>query len=145
MPPKSHGMRRTKIYGIWRAMLDRCELHSHMYYRNYGGKGITVCERWHKFENFYSDMGDRPEGKSLDRINGLKGYYPGNCRWATRLEQARNRVDNILLEHNGVKKALSEWSVITKINYQTLKDRIERGWDIKEALETPARKINRQY
>lgn len=86
-----HGKSKTKIYRIWSAMKERCERPDNHAYKNYGGRGITVCKRWQKFENFYADMGERPSGKSLDRINNELGYYHENCRWASTLEQRHNR------------------------------------------------------
>jgi hypothetical protein len=71
-------------------MIDRCDNIRNRYFYNYGGRGIKVCERWHKFENFYADMGD-PNGLTLERINNDKGYSPTNCKWATRKDQAKNR------------------------------------------------------
>jgi hypothetical protein len=75
-------------------MMSRCFCKTAADYPRYGGAGITVCERWYKYENFYADMGDRPEGKSIDRINVYGNYEPSNCRWATGSEQQRNRRDN---------------------------------------------------
>ncbi len=88
-----HGMEGTKEYRAWRSMKTRCFLPNHPAYKNYGARGITVCDRWmHSFANFFVDMGLAPEsGRSLDRINNDGNYEPGNCRWATRSQQRRNR------------------------------------------------------
>ncbi len=85
-----HGMKGTPVYRVWSNMLNRCYNPNHKLYNHYGGRGIEVCERWHKFENFYFDMGE-PSGLTLERINNYKGYFPNNCKWATPKEQARNR------------------------------------------------------
>lgn len=93
---KRHGYYGSPTYRSWRAMLARCRDSTHKQWMQYGGRGITVCDRWRQFENFLSDMGERPVGRSLDRINGNGNYEPGNCRWATRIEQRHNRrSDNV--------------------------------------------------
>lgn len=87
----THGMTHTPEYNTWASMHARCGNENHEAFKNYGGRGITVSERWGEFANFYADMGPRPEGKTLDRINNNEGYGPGNCQWATWEEQAANR------------------------------------------------------
>lgn len=87
----THGMAGTRIYHIWADMVARCSRPTHGRYTDFGGRGIKVCERWREFVNFYADMGDRPDGRSLDRINNDEGYSPDNCRWATFRQQRHNR------------------------------------------------------
>jgi hypothetical protein len=89
---RKHGLAGTPEYHAWHDMVSRCNKTSHESYTDYGGRGITVCERWHNFENFISDMGSRPSpSHSLERVNNSEGYYPENCIWATRFEQAINK------------------------------------------------------
>ena len=91
MNPPKHGMYNTPTYHTWEGMKQRCLNPEATRYPDYGAKGITVCERWRIFENFLEDMGERPEGKTLDRINPFGDYEPNNCRWATPKEQANNQ------------------------------------------------------
>ncbi len=88
----THGMSNTPEYYSWKAMKERCTNKHHKAYKHYGGRGLVICNRWlNSFENFYADMGDRPNGLSLERTNNNKGYNPKNCKWDTGLRQNRNR------------------------------------------------------
>jgi hypothetical protein len=134
-----HGHRRrgthSPEYAAWRAMRERCNNPSHPAYRNYGGRGITVCNRWLTFENFLVEMGLRPEGKSLDRYPNNDGNYePGNCRWATTIEQHNNTRNNHLLTFQGMTKNVGEWAVFFGIPHRILRCRLKLGWSIERAL-----------
>lgn len=97
---RRHGLALSKTYKTWIAMVRRCTKPTDQAWKHYGQMGITVCDRWiHSFENFYADMGDRPDKMTIDRINPFKGYSPDNCRWATALTQAQNTQLNYLKEH----------------------------------------------
>lgn len=127
-------------------MIARCYHPSCHKYPRYGGRGIKVCERWKSsYENFLSDMGERPEGCSLDRINNDGDYCPENCRWATARQQNRNRSDNRLLTINGETKTLPEWADAAGISRSTFKRRLEHGWTPEEALSTPLQYKDRNY
>jgi hypothetical protein len=101
--------------------------------------GREVDSRWLDFENFYADMGDRPEGCSIERIDNDKGYGPENCKWATQTEQVRNRSITSTLTLDGVTQPLAVWSEQLGINYNTLNGRIQRGWDDRRVLTQPLR------
>lgn len=87
----THGKSQLAVYKVWQGMLDRCRYPSHISWPYYGALGVTVCERWHSFENFFADMGDRPPGMTLDRKDPFGNYEPGNCRWADWKTQANNQ------------------------------------------------------
>lgn len=111
---------------------DRCYNPHSGAYKNYGGRGIKVCDRWTApvvgFENFYSDMGPRPAGCSIDRVDNNKGYSPGNCRWAKRKEQNNNRRSCVMVDIGGEEKTLAQWSEEYGLNYWTVHARYRRGW-----------------
>lgn len=120
--------RPSRTFMSWTKMWYRVNNPNHKYYTSYGGRGITVCERWNVFENFLSDMGERPTGKSLDRIDNTKGYSPDNCRWATPKEQCRNRKSTRFITVNGQTKSAAEWSELSGVKYDTILSRLNRGW-----------------
>lgn len=134
---EKHGMSRTHVNGVWRQMLDRCRNPKNPSYSDYGGRGITVSESWQEFENFFADMGDRPKGYTIERIDNNAGYSKENCRWATYSEQLNNRRTSRMIEFNGKSQTIAEWSEETGINWHTLRQRIDRlGWPIERALMT---------
>lgn len=135
----THGMSKSRIYGVWRGMINRCTNPNEPSYPNYGGRGIEVCQRWMEFPTFYADMGDCPNGHSLDRIDNSLGYSPDNCRWATRLQQARNRRGRVFLSVDGKTQTIAEWSEETGIGLQTIWARINKGWPEERAVKEPIR------
>lgn len=116
---------------------SRCTNPNSKEYPNYGGRGITICERWLKFENFLADMGERSENASIDRIDNFQGYYPDNCRWSTRSEQQRNRRNNRLITFNGKTQCLEDWAAEIGIRSDVLIKRLKLGWSIEETLTKP--------
>lgn len=137
-----HGMTDSPEWRAWKSMLDRCLNDNHPSWRHYGGRGITVCKRWLMFENFYSDMGPRPEGMSLDRINNSKGYKPSNCRWATHAEQQNNRRSNVYLTLDGETKTMKQWAAHFGVKYSVVK---ERHADGKSSMELFAASPRKKY
>lgn len=133
-----HGKTRTKIYRAWRNILTRCYYKNSNQFSNYGGRGITVCERWMKFENFYADMGDPPSDKhQIDRIDVDGNYCPENCRWLTQKEQLKNKTNTVHIIIDGQKVGLLDECERRGFNsrqIENLRRRIYRGWDPKEAL-----------
>jgi hypothetical protein len=135
---KIHGMSKTPLYRVWNAMLHRCNDPKNWAYKYYGGRGIKVCRRWLKFANFYADMGDCPAGLTLDRKNNNGDYRKGNCRWASREEQASNNRRARLLTLDGRTQTLSRWAREKKMLVGSLWHRINHlGWSVERALQTP--------
>lgn len=129
--------KEAKIYKVWARMIDRCINPNNDYYKDYGGRGITVCEKWKgSFETFVKDMGETPRGKSIDRINNNEGYYKENCRWTTPKQQARNRRSNHQITHDGETHILTVWASRVGISEDTIRMRLKRGWSIRKALST---------
>ena len=134
-----HGQRHTKLYEVWLAMKQRCHNPKSKAYRLYGAEGKVVCEEWQEFKPFYDwSIGNGyREGLTIERIDGTKGYSPANCKWATAKEQANNTRRNHYITYNNETCTMAEWANIKGLTYSTLKHRIERGWEIEKALETP--------
>jgi len=140
--PYKHGHRRanntSKTWLSWRAMVARCYNSGASDYSRYGGRGITVCFRWRiSFSAFLGDMGERPSGTTLDRINNFADYVPSNCRWATRNEQAANRRTNIMLTHKGKTMCIAEWARELGLERSTIRWRLKKGWSVEKALTAP--------
>lgn len=128
-----HGMYGTPIYRTWLRMIQRCHNPNNRNYDGYGGRGIKVCDRWRKFENFFEDMGDAPKGLTLERIDNNMGYSPDNCMWATRKEQARNRRTTRFYTLNGETLTVSEWAKKIGISHESMRKRINK-WPLEKAL-----------
>ena len=133
----THGKSGTAIYRIWKHMIDRCENERDAGFYRYGGRGITVCERWKVFENFYADMGDRPRGRSIDRIDNNGNYEPSNCRWATWTEQGCNKRNNRIVSVNGRSFPLSQACREYSIDVRVAAARLRNGWSEHDALTVP--------
>ncbi len=133
----SHGMSFSTTYSSWASMKSRCLNSRDEHYPQYGGAGITVCQRWSEsFQSFLEDMGSRPINMTLDRINNNKGYSPDNCRWATPKEQMRNRRNTLLLTLNGKTMPATAWAELLDIPYSTILHRLQRGDSVERALAT---------
>lgn len=118
-------------------MKSRCNNPNYTNFSKWGGKGISYEEKWSTFLGFLEDMGERPEGTSIDRIDNEKGYYKENCRWATKKEQMNNMSSNRIIEFNGVVKNLQTWADELNLDRKTISTRIDRyGWSIEKALTT---------
>lgn len=139
MKREYHGMTKTPEYVSWSTMRARCNDKTHEKYPLYGGRGISVCDRWaNSFMNFYADMGKKPTHKhQLDRIDNDGNYEPNNCQWLTNKENNRKRSDCHFLEHMGQRKCLSEWAEILGVDQQTISSRLTRGWSIEKTVTTP--------
>lgn len=134
-----HGMEGTRVYKIWQGMKSRCYDRNHVSFKHYGGRGIAICERWlNDFAIFYADVGEPPSDRhTLDRRDANGNYEPGNCRWATYIEQANNTRANLVLTFEDEIRTAAEWSRITGLNAATIRQRKKRGWTDEQILTTP--------
>lgn len=137
---RTHGMTRTRTYFAWRNMLNRCFYEKLKDFERWGGRGITVCERWrHSFENFYADVGEAPIGKTIERIDNARGYEPGNVSWETRKVQARNTRSNRVVTVQGFTGCLIEVCEHFNLPYKPIHHRLQRGWSIERTFTQPIR------
>lgn len=136
-----HGMSGTVEYESWVSMMFRCYNPKSCDYKNYGGRGIKVCERWSDkksgFLNFLADMGKRPAKYSIERIDVNGNYEPSNCKWIPNAKQARNKRNNVFLTFNGETHCINEWATILGLKRELIKDRLRRGWSVADALTKP--------
>jgi hypothetical protein len=132
-----HGKHDTRAYGVWSSMRSRCNNPNEPAFPNYGARGITVCERWSQFSNFYADMGEPPLGMTLEREDNDRGYSKENCIWADRTTQGRNKRNNVLLTIDGETQPMSVWAERAGIKYATVHQRIAKGWTHEEAVKAP--------
>ncbi len=139
---KTHGLSDTPTYRTWSDMKGRCFRTLNRDYPDYGGRGITVCDRWkNSFEDFVSDMGERPKGSTIDRIDVDGNYEPGNCRWATSKQQQRNKRNSRLITFRKRRRSLAEWAEGLGMPYDVLRYRLDAGWTVEEAFQTPVRAL----
>ena len=140
----THGLSRNPdtrpTFMVWRHMRERCEKPKHKSFANYGGRGISVCERWRDFGAFFNDMGPVPPGGTIERIDNEGNYEPGNCRWATAKEQANNRRSNRLVTFMGETKTLMQWAESAGLSFDTFDRRLSLGWSMEDALSKPLRR-----
>ena len=130
-----------RLYLIWHSMIERCENAKSISYKNYGGRGISVCEEWHDFERFanWANGSGYSENLTIDRLDNDKNYCPENCKWSTMKEQGRNKRTNRMVTIGGKTCTLSEWCESYEISQVTVQSRLRYGWDIEKAITTPTK------
>jgi len=142
----SHGMRQSSEYSSWLHMKDRCFNPNHKHYSDWGGRGITVCDRWkNSFENFFADMGLKPTAKhSIDRIDNDGDYCPENCKWATNAEQQNNQRTNRLITIGCVTLTIAQWAKEMGFARNLISCRLKAGWSEFAAVMTPVRQYKKK-
>lgn len=124
-------------YSSWRSMRARCLDQTHKLFHRYGGRGISICDSWNSFPVFLSDMGTKPDGSTIGRIDNDLGYSKGNCRWESKKSQERNKSTTRWIEHDGERKSLTEWCEIYRLPFHVVHYRLRAGWNVERALKTP--------
>ena len=137
---RTHKMTGAPEYRTWNAMKQRCTNKKNQAYKDYGGRGITICEEWaNSFQAFFDYIGKRPSIQhEIDRIDNSRGYEPGNVRWSTAKENSLNRRNNVLLTHNGETLTVSQWAEKLGVKYSLIWSRIKTGWTPSDALTIPS-------
>lgn len=135
----THGMSQTPTYNSWCLMVQRTTNKNHPRYSDYGGRGIHVCKRWLKFENFLADMGVMPAKHSIERVDVNKGYFKANCIWLPKVDQVRNRRCNKYVTANGKSLSLPDWAKELNVPLSSLKWRYQQGWPDPKIINTPFR------
>jgi hypothetical protein len=129
----THGLSKSPEWNTWKSMKSRCLNPKNKFYKNYGGRGIKICDEWtNSFDNFFKDMGVRPKNHSLDRINNNGNYCKENCKWSTYEEQQNNKRQNRNIEYNGVVKNLTMWAKNFNVPRSLIAGRLNRGWPIEK-------------
>lgn len=136
-----HGQVNNPTYKSWENMVGRCHNPNATGYALYGGRGIQVCDEWRTFTNFMRDMGERPIGKTIDRIDPNGNYTKGNCKWSTYKEQANNMRRNRKVIYNDVSYTLAQLSELSGIGYKTLQQRLDKGWCAYDAIHIPLKMV----
>ena len=140
----THGMSNSRLNHIWKTIHSRCELNSNKSYKDYGGRGITVCSEWKYFESFmeWAMENGYQEHLTIERINVNGNYEPSNCKWVTIKEQANNKTNNVFITYKGETKTLAQWAEYLDLPYKTLYNRLKfLKWSIEETFEKPVYEI----
>lgn len=143
----THGETKTRLFKIWESMHERCERKTHKHYKDYGARGIFVCEEWKEYKPFrdWAMVHGYSEDLTIDRKDTNGEYSPDNCRWITMKKQQNNKRNNHFLTWNGETKTITEWSEATGIKKTTIKERLNLGWSVDKTLTTPVRQRTKGY
>lgn len=142
----THGMSKTVEYRIWMGIHKRCYDKNDAAYKNYGGRGIAVCQSWHKFVAFFQDMGKRPSNHhSIERIDNNESYRPENCEWALRSQQNSNTRKTIYIIHHGVTHKLIDWCIDNNMNAARIRQRLRYGYSFEDSIKEKLPRKVRKY
>lgn len=132
--------KNSETYKSWSSMLSRCQNPNFTFFSDYGGRGISVCDRWQSFKNFLEDMGERPEGMTIGRKDNDGPYCKDNCRWENRVDQANNKRNNVKITFNGETLGVCQWSRKTGISKGVISYRYRHGWPVEAIFHAPSPK-----